>query len=191
MGDGRGIETELKYLGADLDDLRRRLAANDAVVESPRRLEVNLVFDDAERRLRASYRLLRLRDGDELTTKARLVDDRFKSRREVTVHIADGDVEALLGELGYAVMWRYEKLREGWDLEGMWITIDEVPFLGQVVEIEGDPARIDGTAERLGLDGLATSAETYMTLFADYLRQRGLSWRDMTFDEEARTPPSD
>ena len=95
-------------------------------------------------------------------------------------------MEALLAELGYRVVWRYEKRREGWNLEGMWITLDDAPFLGPVVEIEGDAARIDETARRLGLDGLPTSAETYFSLFADYLHQRELDWRDMTFAEEKR-----
>jgi len=180
------LETELKYLGADLGAVRRRLEGAGAYRSRPRELEVNEVFDDSAGTLRRAGTLLRLRDRDELTVKTRVADDRFKTRREITVHVRDGDIVKLLAGLGYRVTWRYEKWREAWDLDGMYVTLDEAPFLGNVVEIEGDRDRIDETATRLGLESAATSAETYVTLFGDYLSGHQMDWRDMTFAEADR-----
>lgn len=183
---GNAIETELKYLGADAEALRAGLRGAGARLGAERRLETNLVFDDDAGSLRATDRLLRLRDGRELTVKLPVKSDRYKSRREITVPVEGGPVEDLLEALGYRVAARYEKYREGWDLDGMWITIDEMPFLGTVVEIEGDGGKIDETARRVGLDGLETSTMNYLALFAEHAAKRGISADEMTFDAERR-----
>jgi adenylate cyclase class 2 len=186
MGRGNGVETELKYLGPDVEALRARLRELGAVLESPRSLEVNRVFDDEAGTLRRSARLLRLRDSRELTLKLPAdPGSLFKSRVETTVVIESGDVEVLLAGLGYSVVWRYEKYREGWSLDGMYITIDEVPFIGAVVEIEGEPEGIEPTAARLGLDGLESSTETYSALFQRWARDHRMEPGDLTFEAEA------
>jgi adenylate cyclase, class 2 len=180
-----GTEVELKYLGADLDDVRQRLRDAGAQLAEPRSLETNLVFDDAQHTLRLSDRLLRLRNGRELTVKLPLDDTTYKSRQEINLDVTEGDIEAFLEGLGYEVDWRYEKWREGWDLGGMWVTLYEVPFVGAVVEIEGDRQKIAEIASRLGLSGHATSTATYLALFQDHLTSRGLEPGDMTFAAEA------
>ncbi|MEA2645610.1 MAG: adenylate cyclase, class 2 [Chloroflexota bacterium] len=185
---GNAVETELKYLGADAGAVRAALQAAGAKLESPRQLEVNLVFDDEAGSLRAAGRLLRLRDGHELTVKLPLEDDRFKAQREITVHVADGPVEELLGGLGYQARARYEKYREGWDLDGMWVTIDDLPFLGTVVEIEGDRGGIDAAAKKLGLGQAQTSTRNYLALFADYAEAHRLSPDQMTFAAAGSQP---
>lgn len=182
---GGGTEVELKYLGADLDDVRRRLREAGARLAQPRALETNLVFDDAEQSLRQSDRLLRLRNGRELTVKLPLADTAYKARQEINLDVAEGDIEPFLAGLGYAVDWRYEKWREGWEVGGMWVTLDELPFIGNVVEIEGDRQKIDEVAGRLGLSGHATSTATYLELFQDHPASRGVEPGDMTFAAEA------
>jgi adenylate cyclase class 2 len=181
MERGNSVEVELKYIGPDLEAVRRRLREVGAQLGSARALEVNLVFDTEDGGLAATGRLLRLRDGRELTVKTPVDDAEFKSRREFTIQVAEGDTEGLLGALGYRIRWRYEKWREGWALDGMWITLDELPFVGAVVEIEGDRAKIQATARRLGLDGLPTSTGSYRDLFLEYAGKEGGADGDMTF----------
>jgi adenylate cyclase class 2 len=183
-----GTEVELKYLQADLDDVRRRLRDAGARLDVPRALETNIVFDDAEHSLRESDRLLRLRNGRELTVKLPLEDTTYKSRQEINLDVGEGDIESFLAGLGYAVDWRYEKWREGWDLDGMWVTLDELPFIGDVVEIEGDRQKINEIAERLGLSGHTTSTANYLALFQDHRIAHGLEPGDMTFAAEAASP---
>jgi predicted adenylyl cyclase CyaB len=185
MRTGGGTEVELKYLGADLDDIRRRLREAEAHLAEPRALETNLVFDDAEHSLRASDRLLRLRNGRELTVKLPLEDTAYKARQEINLDVAEGDIDAFLAGLGYAVDWRYEKWREGWEVGDMWVTLDELPFIGDVVEIEGDRQKIDEVAAMLGLSDHSTSTATYLELFQDHPAGRGPKAGDMTFAAEA------
>jgi adenylate cyclase class 2 len=186
---GNDVEVELKYLGADLGEVRRRLEASGARLSDPRGLETNTVFDDDKQSLRGSERLLRLRNRSELTVKLPVADARYKSRREITVNAIDGDVEALLGGLGFTPTWRYEKYREGWDYDGMFVTLDEMPFVGAVVEIEGDRDRIDATAASLGLEGVPTSTASYRSLYDDHVRRHRLTPGDMTFDAERSLEP--
>ena len=183
---GNSVEVELKYIGADLEDARRRLVEAGARLKGPRSLETNATFDDADASLRAAEKLLRLRDGNELTVKIPVLDAKFKSRREITAHVADGNIEEILEALGYRPTWRYEKYREGWDLDGMWVTLDEMPFVGPVVEIEGNRDRIDSTAEMLGLSDLRTSTGNYRSLYEEYRSAHGLPPGDMTFEAEAQ-----
>jgi adenylate cyclase class 2 len=180
-----GVEVELKYLQADLEEVRRRLVEAGARLEQQRGLETNQVFDDDEESLHQSKRLLRLRNGNELTVKLPLEDDEYKSRTEINLDVAEGDIEGFLSALGYENRWSYQKWREGWDLKGMWVTLDELPFIGSVVEIEGDRERIDSTADRIGLSGKPTSTANYQTLYLDYCAARGVPPGDMTFSAEA------
>jgi adenylate cyclase class 2 len=185
------LETELKYLGPDLDHVRQRLRELGARQVSPRELETNELFDDTHASLRSSGRLLRLRNKRELTVKLPMQDDRFKSRQELTVMIAEGDVAALLEGLGYTLSFTYQKYREAWEMDGLKITQDELPFLGAVVEIEGDGHRIDDAAMRLGLGGAPTSVATYLALFKGYAESHGLPpGTQMTFDAEAQLRPA-
>jgi adenylate cyclase class 2 len=182
---GDALETELKYLDADLDAVRRRLAEVGARLVSPRALETNAVFDDDAGTLRQTDRLLRLRDGHELTVKMPVQSDRFKSRREITVDVTGDAIEELLRALGYRPTFRYEKYREAWDVDGAYVTLDELPFLGPVVEIEADPELIEPAAERLGLGSSPTSTSNYLALFAQYAREHGLPpGTFMTFEAE-------
>lgn len=179
---------ELKYVGADLGEVRRRLLEAGARLEGARSLETNAVFDDDQASLRRTERLLRLRNGEELTVKIPVDDEKFKARREITLHTADGPIEEVLEGLGFRPTWRYEKWRESWDLDGMFVTLDEMPFVGPVVEIEGDRERIDQTADRLGLGDVRTSTGNYRSLYDEYVRETGMEPGDMTFAAEAAAP---
>jgi adenylate cyclase class 2 len=185
---GTTTEVELKFLDPDLGQVRARLEAAGARLEQPRELETNLVFDDAGHSLGNSRRLLRLRNGHELTIKIPLEDPNYKSRREINLDVAEGDIEAFLAGLGYEVAWRYQKWREGWDLDGMFVTLDELPFIGPVVEIEGDRDKIDSTAEKLGLAANRTSTANYAELYREYAAAHGIEGGDMTFAAEVARP---
>jgi adenylate cyclase class 2 len=179
------VETELKYLGADLDAVRARLSVAGATLVAARELETNSVFDDAEESLRSTGRLLRLRNGHELTVKLPLEPGRFKSQREITAGVTEGSIEELLAGLGYQVVFRYEKYREYWDLDGATVTLDNLPFLGPVIEIEGEAETIDAAASRLELDGVPTSTENYLSLFQQHARAHNLpEGTFMTFEAE-------
>ncbi len=189
-GAGSGVEVEIKFVGADFAQLRDRLAEVGARLESPRRLERNVVFDDDQGSLMNSGRLLRLRDGAEMTVKLPVDDDRFKARQELTIEVAEGDPVPLLAQLGFRPRWRYEKYREGWDLDGMWVTLDDLPFVGPVVEVEGPRERIDVVARQLGLNDATRSTGSYRDLYEAFIGRTGMPDGDMTFAAAGGSPPA-
>lgn len=181
------LETELKYLGADLAALRARLQSLGAECQG-RRFERNLVFDDAARSLKERGILVRLReDGRSILTLKRPpegpVPDGFKSWDEhETVLDNAAAVRETLRTLGYEVAFAYEKYREEWAFSGCHICLDELPF-GDFVEIEGAPEAIGAAARALGLDGLETSTDNYHRLNREHRVANGLPEDDnFTFD---------
>jgi adenylate cyclase class 2 len=111
-----GTETEVKLRIGDVAALRRRLRQLGLRIRAPRSLEQNVLFDSPSRALRRQGRMLRLRriGGRQfLTFKGpAAASKRYKMRTEVETEVAHTDaVAAILGELGFRPVFRYEKYR--------------------------------------------------------------------------------
>jgi len=178
-------ELEVKFYLSDLPALRARLEAAGAQLFKPRVHEINLRFDTPSGDLARGYRVLRLRQDSEarLTYKGpgELVDG-VRSRQELEFTVSDFETARhFLEALGYEVSVMYEKYRATYTLEGVLVTLDEMPY-GNFAEIEGpDGASIRKTAEALGLDWERRILDSYIMLF-DRLRERlGLPFRDLSF----------
>ena len=178
-------ELEVKFYLPDLPALRARLEAAGAQLVQPRVHEINLRFDTPSGDLARGYRVLRLRQDSEarLTYKGpgELVDG-VRSRQELEFTVSDFETARhFLEALGYEVSVMYEKYRATYTLEGVLVTLDEMPY-GNFAEIEGpDGASIRKTAEVLGLDWERRILDSYIMLF-DRLRERlGLAFRDLSF----------
>jgi adenylate cyclase class 2 len=178
-------ELEVKFYLSDLPALRARLEAAGAQLFKPRVHEINLRFDTPSGDLTHGYRVLRLRQDSEarLTYKGpgELVDG-VRSRQELEFTVSDFETARhFLEALGYEVSVMYEKYRATYTLNGVLVTLDEMPY-GNFAEIEGpDGASIRKTAEVLGLDWERRILDSYIMLF-DRLRERfGLAFRDLSF----------
>jgi len=178
-------ELEVKFYLSDLSALRARLEAAGAQLFKPRVHEINLRFDTPSGDLARGYRVLRLRQDSEvrLTYKGpgELVDG-VRSRQELEFTVSDFETARhFLEALGYEVSVMYEKYRATYTLEGVLVTLDEMPY-GNFAEIEGpDGASIRKTAEALGLDWERRILDSYIMLF-DRLRERlDLPFRDLSF----------
>lgn len=178
-------EVERKYLDVDFSRLRERLIALDARSESVH-FERNILFDRQDE-LFDSHRLLRLRSrlwaghtDHILTFKLPPVPARdaaeagFKIREERECPVADKQaMQGILEGLGYLPVARYEKFRESWQLEGVQVDMDILPFL-QVVELEGKAERIQKVEVLLELDKRPTSADSYHVLHKRWRAEQGL-----------------
>ena len=178
-------EVERKYLDVDFSRLRERLTALDARSEGVH-FERNILFDRQEE-LFGSRRLLRLRSrqwaGHEdhiLTLKLPPVAPRdaaeagFKIREERECPVADRQaMQGILEGLGYLPAARYEKFRESWQIEGVQVDMDILPFI-QVVELEGEAERIRKVEVLLELDKRPTSADSYHVLHKRWRVEQGL-----------------
>lgn len=178
-------EVERKYLDVDFSRLRERLTAHGAHSEGVH-FERNILFDKDEE-LFGSQRLLRLRsrqwaDHEDhiLTLKlpplaARTAAETgFKIREERECPVADRQtMQGILEGLGYLPVARYEKFRESWQVDGVHVDMDILPFL-QMVELEGEAERIRKVEVLLELDKRPTSADSYHLLHKRWRVEQGL-----------------
>lgn len=166
------FETELKIPVPNLAPVRTILQRSGAELVHPSAREENLLFDTADRHLEASGRVLRLRRyGDQhlLTLKgpASYQGD-IKTRREDETQVADADrLQAILEDLGFAAVSRYEKDRECWRFGSMAVVLDHTP-MGDFVEVEGPPEELGATALSLGLQPGQAVRGSYPSLWKEY-----------------------
>jgi predicted adenylyl cyclase CyaB len=176
------LEREIKFPGVELDQLRGRLAELEAERVGPAAFEDNWILD-REEELLSSGRILRLRtDGQRarLTFKGPLrMEGNMKVREEREVEIESADeARALFENLGYAVVRRYQKMREEWQLGGVTIALDHTP-IGDFAEFEGDGA--ETVAKRCGLDPEKGEKRSYLRLYEDYLKEHPDAPPEMVF----------
>ncbi len=162
-------ETEIKLRLASVEAARDTLRRIGARLVRERHFEDNLLFDDARGSLRARGTVLRLRrtpHGAVLTFKGpREFEDGVKSRVERETAVGDADeVRAILLNLGYRPLFRYQKHRETWAHRGQEIEVDETP-IGAFLEIEGDADGIHAVARELGFSPSDYVTESYVGLF--------------------------
>ena len=84
--------------------------------------------------------------------------------------------------LGYQVFFIYEKFRQNYRLEGLTLSLDELP-IGNFVELEGrTPQLVRQVSDLLGLDWQARVNTSYTDLFYRLKARNGYTFRDLSFD---------
>ncbi|MFH0911883.1 MAG: class IV adenylate cyclase [Planctomycetota bacterium] len=179
------LEVECKIPIPDREALARRLCDLGAE-DGGDALERNRLFDTPDGTLRASGRLLRLRDyqGAVLTYKGGVLPSGdFKRREEINCPVASfEDAREILKRLGYGETWYYEKRRHLWRYRNSAVALDLLPGLGAFIEVEGDSAEaIDAVLEDLCLDRGRHVPKTYLELFAEHCAAEGRPLEPMRF----------
>lgn len=187
------IEIEAKIRLADRDAVRQRLADLNAE-RVGLMMEDNIFLDTPQRGLSTRDRGLRVRrvswlegDGEprtEVTLKGPRQEGQFKSRREIEFLVSSAeDALAMLSELGYQEVMRFAKRRERWKLTETTIELDELPYLGAFIEIEGpSETAVLQTRKRLDLDQAPVIKSSYISMLTSYLKEHGITDRRITFD---------
>lgn len=179
-------EIEVKFIVGDLAKIEARLKDLGAEPTQARTHELNLRFDTPSGELKRTFQVLRLRQD----TAARLtykgpgvLQEGVRSRQELEFEVSDfSTARRFLEALGYAVAMIYEKYRTVYDLDGMHVALDEMPY-GNFVEIEGpDIPSLQAFNRRLGLDWSAAVSESYTALFDGLKLRLGLKFRDLLFE---------
>lgn len=190
-------EIEAKYYLGNLAAFRKRLTAQGGKLIHPRVLETNLRFDTPGADLSQQYRVLRLRKAHTVTLTYKgmaLMLDGVSQRQEIETEVGDFETaRALLEGLGYQVVRTYEKFRTEYLLNGLLVTLDELPY-GDFVEIEGQRAAdIRQLAARLELDTSVNVPVNYLSLLDRFNLSRNLQIRDLTFEnlEDFTITPQD
>lgn len=165
-----GQETEVKLFVRDLKRIEMRLREMKALLIQPRVHEINLRFDDASGSLRKNLIVLRLRKDTEakFTFKgpSELIEGGVMSRKEIEFSVSDFEsAKHFLEALGFTPIVFYEKYRTTYELEGIHIMLDELPY-GEFVEIEGeDVGTLRKVTELLDLKWDAMVKAGYHALF--------------------------
>lgn len=185
------IEIEAKLKVDSHDDVRTKLAAAGAALIG-RVLEENHIFDSADRTLLAADRGLRVRicrnDAGQtvsttMTYKGPRESSRFKTRPELQFGVDDPSAALeFLRALGFVEAFSFEKRRESWKMGDCRIELDDLPYLGRYVEIEGPSEPTVAAAQNaIGLGHLPHEPHSYIAMLVDYCRGRGLPATAITF----------
>jgi adenylate cyclase class 2 len=181
-------ETEIKLAVKDARSARRRLREAGFVVSRPRVFEVNTVLDTPELGLRASSRLLRIRQAGKVATvtfKGVPEIGKHKSREELELEISNAaTMTSIMERLGYHRVFRYEKYRTEFrqPRRAGIAMLDETP-LGVYLELEGTPHWIDLSARRLGFQESDYITASYGRVYLDWCAATGCKPGDMTFGD--------
>jgi adenylate cyclase class 2 len=162
-------ESEVKLRVPSAEAARQALAGIGATLVRSRHFEDNELFDDRRGSLRAAGRVLRLRHNDQgarLTVKGPQRDvEGVKTRLEIEVGVGDGaGTRALLEQLGYERVFRYQKYREVWHWNDAEVVVDETP-VGTFLEVEGPIETIHAAARALGRGPGDYIRDSYVALF--------------------------
>lgn len=169
------VEIEVKLKINSSSEIEQKLAELGAEFLAEQ-LQTDYFFDDVNTALTTTDRCLRLRrqsvDGSErffLTYKGAKEKSNFKKRREIDIEIIESDsTQKLLSALGYEKVQVIEKKRRLWQLGECFVALDQLPLLGDFVEIEGpDDKTIADVQDKLGLANLSHIAKSYAQLIKE------------------------
>jgi adenylate cyclase class 2 len=171
------IEIEAKLKVESLEDVKCKLVELGAEFLAEKS-QKDYYFDDRNRTLTKTDRCLRLRrevignsDKFFLTYKGAKEKNQFKKRQEIDIEIKDPDsTEKILIALGYNRVLVVEKKRKTWRYRDCLVALDELPLLGEFVEIEGpDDEKISDVQNELALANLQHIPESYASLMEQKL----------------------
>lgn len=191
----RKVEIEAKMSLVDPQLLRDKLAQLDAN-DLGEALEVNTFFDTPEGALRSADQGLRVRvcprpsgkPKATITHKGPRAHGRLKSRPEIEIEVSDARSAArLLTALGFRKTLTFEKRRHTYELGDCEVVIDELPYLGCFVEIEGptDEAVL-ALRRQLHLEDLPLIRASYIALMQAYLAEHQIASREVLFEHVGR-----
>ena len=172
------IEIEAKLKVESLEEVKHRLVELGAEFLEEQ-LQEDYYFDDENKALAKGDKCLRLRresvTGKErffLTYKGAKEKDQFKKRREINIEIQDPDsMEMLLAALNYRRVLIVEKKRKTWQYRDCIVALDELPLLGNFVEIEGpSDEKICEVQKNLAIAHLPHIPRSYASLMEEKLR---------------------
>jgi adenylate cyclase class 2 len=172
------IEIEAKLKVESLEDIKCKLVELGAEFLEEK-MQEDYYFDDENKTLATGDKCLRLRResaaGKErffLTYKGAREKDQFKKRQEIDIEIQDRDsMEMLLAALNYKRILIVKKKRSSWRYCDCIVALDELPLLGNFVEIEGpDDEKISRLQSQLALAHLLHIPKGYASLLSESLR---------------------
>lgn len=187
------IEIEAKIKVESLELIAESLRQAGAKFESEIS-QRDTFFNDVKSDLIKSGSGLRLRrqvnrDGEKivLTFKGPKMSGPFKSRQEIEVGLDENGFDGmvkLLGGLGFVQVLAFEKKRKMWLLDDCQVCLDEVPLLGNFVEVEGPNEHVIAEVlSKIQLYGLEHINKGYARLMREKLDEISSNKTEIFFDD--------
>jgi adenylate cyclase class 2 len=133
------IEYEATFPSVEKEDARKRLKSAGAQLIRPEFLQKRIVLGlPPGHEVKGGF--VRVRDeGDKITLTFKIVGgEKITDQKETLVIVNDFDETVeLLKAIGCVPQTYEESKRELWSLDDVEITIDDWPFLGSFIEVEG------------------------------------------------------
>ena len=178
------IEIEAKMRLHHVDAVVARLTELGAT-KTAELSETNSYFDTPEGQLKTTDQGLRTRvevthpnTADEVITttithKGPRAMGKLKSRFETELSVDNAkDAALLLAALGYQHVLSFEKRRVRYMLDGCTVELDELPVIGNFIEIEGDSDEVViAVREKLGLADEPIIRSSYIAMLCTHLQE--------------------
>lgn len=192
------IEIEAKMRLPSPENFLKKLEQAKAKLQGKQE-ELNLFFDTPDHRLRSADEGLRIRITTDirsgkkvtkLTHKGPRAHGRLKNREEVELEIADSQAMIdILEALGYQEALSFEKVREIWKLDHCEIVIDQLPYLGMFVEIEGTSEKaVMAMRDKLGLASEPLIRSSYASILQAHLTENRIALKHIPMNVSAVAP---
>jgi len=179
------IETEVKHKIEKKELKKIKSKLKKIAVFERKEKELNLVFDNPDSEFRKKRFLLRLRKDSKntLTFKSPAKSSgKFKERKETEIEIKDFErTKKLLEKMNFSPAFVYEKKREYYSFGKTEILLDELPFIGFYIEIEGTKKGIKSAEEKLDLKEKNRITKNYLQLFLEYKKKKKIREKNMLF----------
>jgi len=188
MGNSTDHEKEIKLEVSDFDAVIKSLKENGAEFLG-NAFQKTIRFDDENKGLEKQGIFLRVRSGFEnvITMKIKVKNDTVFERKEIELHIEDIEkMRKIIKKLGFEKEFIMEKYRSRWVLDGVDISLDELPF-GLFIELEGDENKIFEVAKKLNLDTSKRIIVTYWDIFDKYKEKTGKTGEDIEFERDYKS----
>jgi adenylate cyclase, class 2 len=154
----------------DKGKMREKLKEVGAKLIRPEFMQKRIILDPAPGyEIKGGF--LRVRDeGDKITLTLKVVDgENISDQKEIITEVKDFDATVLLLKTIGCIPMAYEETkRELWNFENADITIDDWPFLGVILEVEGKSEEdVKRISEKLGFDYSVAKFCTAGTLYKE------------------------
>lgn len=166
------IEKEIKFKIEDINGLMNKLKNKNAKFISSS-FQRTVRFDTSSKDLEKQGKFLRTRTGHKnvVTLKINNKSQNIFESQEIEFETDHTEkIRTIFNELGFGKELVMEKYRVNLELDGVDISLDELPF-GFFIELEGEEDKIFEMANKLGFDLNKKIVVTYWDLFEIYKKE--------------------
>lgn len=167
-------------------DIIRRLRDKNAILIGGSK-EVTTRYDTIDRSLEKQGKFIRTMEGfrNTVTLKEKVTENTsLFERDEFSVEIDDVEnIQEIFERIGLMPILKMEKYRLKWDLDGVKLNLDELPF-GLYLEIHGNEKNVENIMSKLDLLGEERIIQTYWDIYNKYKKENNITDSDITFSKD-------